>query len=82
MPKKAKQLTPRQVAARRNGSLGGKARAKNLSSEALKVIAASGGKTTHQRYGDSFFGYISSRRYRVKKGSVVGRYRTPAMAEA
>jgi hypothetical protein len=76
MPKTAKQPTPRQIAARRNGSKGGLARAKNLSVQALKKIASSGGKTTHQKYGDEYFCFIASRRQRV------GRYRTPVLVKA
>jgi hypothetical protein len=76
MAKTAKQLTPRQVAARRNGSLGGKARAKNLSSDEIKALSALGGRQTHARYGDDYFGFIAGKRKRV------GRYSTPVTAEA
>jgi hypothetical protein len=72
--RKAKQLTPRQVAARMNGSKGGKARAKNLSPEKIKAIAGSGGKAAHLKYGDDFFAHMASRRKRV------GRYSTPVEA--
>ena len=70
MARSAKQLTPRQIAARKNGSKGGQARAKNLTKESLQAIAASGGRATHRKLGDDFFGFIASKRKRV------GRYRT------
>ena len=76
MPKKAKQPTPRQIASRANGRKGGLARAKNLSAQEMKDIAASGGKSTHERYGDDYFGFIARRRTRV------GRYSTLVVAEA
>ena len=73
MAKAVKQLTPRQVAARKNGSKGGRARAKNLSPEAMREIASQGGKRTHQKYGDAFFGFIAGRR------KTIGRYRTAVL---
>lgn len=71
MSRSAKQLTPRQVANRANGKKGGQARARKLSSEQRKKIAASGGKTTSLLYGSEFYSFID------KKRKHVGRYRTP-----
>jgi len=75
MAKKAKQPTPRQIAARANGRKGGLARAQNLTAQAIKDIASSGGKKVHAIYGDDYFGFLANRRKRV------GRYST-AVAEA
>lgn len=74
MPKKAKQLTPRQIACRANGKKGGLSRAKNLSKQRKQEIASSGGRTTHLRYGDDYFGFIA------KKRKNVGRYSSPVAA--
>lgn len=71
---KAKQPTPRQLAARANGRKGGIARAERLTAKAMSEIAALGGSTTHKKYGDDYFGFLASRRKRV------GRYRTPIEA--
>jgi len=70
MLKRVRQLTPRQVAARKNGKLGGLARAKSLSPERRRDIASKAGTQTHTNYGDDFFSFIAGRRRRV------GRYRT------
>ena len=75
MPKKAKQLTPKQVACRSNGRKGGLARALSLTSEQIKSIGSKGGRATHAKLGDDYFSFLAGRRRRI------GRYKTLA-AEA
>jgi hypothetical protein len=68
----ATQLSPRVVAARKNGALGGKARAaKYKGTKKLALWGAKGGKQTLALYGSEFFAHA------VSKTKVVGRYRTP-----
>jgi hypothetical protein len=72
----ASQLSPRVVAARKNGALGGKARAaKYKGTKKLEQWAATGGKQTLALYGNEFFAHA------VSLTKVVGRYRTPRKAE-
>lgn len=69
--KVATQVSPRTLASRRNGALGGKARAAKLSKERLTEIASSGGKGTLAKHGSDFYSHIK------KLSKTVGRYKTP-----
>lgn len=68
----ATQLSPRVVAARKNGALGGKARAaKYKGTKKLSQWGAQGGNTTLALYGSEFFSHA------VSLTKTVGRYKTP-----
>jgi hypothetical protein len=69
--KVATQVSPRTLASRRNGALGGKARAAKLSKQRLTEIATSGGKSTLAKHGSEFYSHANS------LSKTVGRYRTP-----
>lgn len=69
--KRAKQLTPRQIACRANGRCGGLARAKKLTAAEKRKIASEAGKATHRNHGDDYYAFIARKRKRV------GRYSTP-----
>lgn len=75
LKKVATQLSPRVVAARRNGALGGKARAEKYKGTAkLAKWGRKGGNMTLALYGSEFFVHANSRT------KTVGRYRTPRKA--
>jgi hypothetical protein len=61
MASSAFQPTPRVLANRRNGSLGGIARAAVLSANQRRRIASKGGKATLKLYGTDFFSEIKKR---------------------
>lgn len=71
MPAKTSQPSPRVLASRRNGALGGKARAAKYSKEERAAWSAKGGKTTAEVYGIGLKQYASNMR------KTVGRYSTP-----
>jgi hypothetical protein len=71
MPAKTSQPSPRVLAARRNGALGGKARAAKHSKEMRDKWSSKGGFVTSERYGPELKKYGSTLR------KTVGRYRTP-----
>lgn len=68
----ASQPSPRVLASRRNGALGGKARAKKYSKAERDVWSSKGGLTTSELYGPELKKHIFSKR------KTVGRYRKPA----
>lgn len=68
------QPTPMQVAARRNGSLGGIARAKKLSAAKRSEIARKAGTACSDAYGSDLYRHLGTLR------KVVGRNRTPVNA--
>ena len=73
MPKKiATQVSPRTLASRRNGALGGRARAKkDAGTKKMSEWGAKGGKQTFALYGSDFYSM------NFKRAKTVGRYRTP-----
>lgn len=68
------QPSPRVLACRRNGRLGGLARAKKVTSEKMKEWSSRGGKATFDRYGSGLMSFIT------KKRKHVGRFRKPVAA--
>jgi hypothetical protein len=71
MPKTS-QPSPRVLASRRNGALGGKARAKKYSRAERDEWSSKGGLVTSELYGPDLA------RHRFSKRKTVGRYRKPA----
>ena len=71
MAKVATQVSPRTLASRRNGALGGKARAAKHSKAKMKAWSSKGGTSTLNRYGTEFFADA------VSRTKTVGRYKTP-----
>ena len=69
--KVAKQPSPRVLAARKNGALGGKARAAKHSKAEIAKWGAKGGNQTLALYGSDFFAHMPS------KSKTSGRYKTP-----
>lgn len=55
-------LSKRSLAARRNGRLGGIARAKNNSPEVLEEISRIAGSATRDTYGNSYYSYLAKKR--------------------
>lgn len=66
------QPSPRAIASRRNGALGGKARAAKYSKKQIQEWGAKGGLATSALYGPDLV------RHRFKNRKTVGRYRKPA----
>ena len=65
-------LSPRMVAAKRNGALGGKARSRNLTADQITAIGEKGGAALLAKYGHAYFKYIRRRvklRHPVKDGN-------------
>jgi hypothetical protein len=69
--KKTVQPSPRALASRRNGALGGKARAAKYSLEQRKEWSSKGGKALQELYGSDFKSFMGTKRKKV------GRYKTP-----
>lgn len=69
--KVAVQISPRVLAAKRNGRLGGLARAKNNSKAKIRSWSSKGGNSCLAKYGSEFFSHAQSKR------KTRGRYRTP-----
>lgn len=72
MPAKTSQPSPRTLASRRNGALGGKARAAKHTKSVRDSWSSKGGNVTAERYGPELKKYGSALR------KTVGRYKTPA----
>lgn len=69
MPKTI-QPSPRVLAARRNGALGGLARAKKYSKQQRREWSGKGGDTTADRYGTEFAKYRSTCRKKIGRHAV------------
>jgi hypothetical protein len=64
------QPSPRCLAARRNGALGGKARAKKYSVKQRREWSGKGGTTTAERYGSEFARHRSTCRKKVGRHAI------------
>lgn len=71
MPAKTCQPSPRTLASRRNGALGGKARAAKFSKEQRAEWSRKGGLATSEIYGPEL------KKHTFSKRKTVGRYRKP-----
>lgn len=71
MPAKTVQPSPRALASRRNGALGGKARAKKYNKQQIQKWGSKGGLVTSELYGSDLA------KHRFSKRKFVGRYRKP-----
>jgi len=69
--KKAHQPSPKVLAARRNGRLGGLARAKNNSKEKMAEWSSKGGFKTSETYGSDLHSHAAAQRKKVGRYSKV-----------
>jgi hypothetical protein len=72
MPAKTSQPSPRVLASRRNGALGGKARAQRHTKQEIADWAAIGGNITQELYGSDL------KKFATRLRKHIGRYKKSA----